>query len=232
MTQGGIHIGIGGWVYEPWRGTFYPEGLRQKDELAYVGAHLTGTEINATYYRLQNPKTFAGWARAVPDGFKFAVKGSRYVTNRRVLAEAGESISKFMAQGLTELGDRLGPILWQFAPTKQFDAEDFGAFLNLLPRATDGVNFAHALEVRHESFACDAFLELAEKARLLSEQNIEVERKNREVEQAKLALEEKATQLALSSKYKSEFLANMSHELRTPLNSLRSEEHTSELQSH
>lgn len=162
--MGSIHVGIGGWVFEPWRGTFYPAGLRQKDELAYVGAHLTATEVNATYYSTQKPATFANWAKAVPDGFRFAVKASRYCTNRRVLAEAGESIHKFVNQGIAELGDRLGPILWQFMPTKKFDAEDFGAFLKLLPASVDGVPLRHALEVRHESFDDPAFLALAKAA--------------------------------------------------------------------
>lgn len=102
MAAGRIRVGIGGWTFEPWRGTFYPEGLRQKDELAYVGQHLTATEINATYYSTQKPATFANWAKAVPDGFQFAVKASRYCTNRRVLAEAGESIGKFVGQGIAE----------------------------------------------------------------------------------------------------------------------------------
>lgn len=162
--SGKIRVGIGGWVFEPWRGTFYPEGLRQKDELAYVGQHLTATEINATYYSTQKPATFAGWAKAVPEGFQFAVKASRFCTNRRVLAEAGESIAKFVNQGLIELGDRLGPILWQFMPTKTFDAEDFGAFLQLLPASVDGVPLRHALEVRHDSFDDPAFFDLAQKA--------------------------------------------------------------------
>ncbi|APL94806.1 DUF72 domain-containing protein [Sphingobium indicum] len=162
--SGKIRVGIGGWVFEPWRGTFYPEGLRQKDELAYVGQHLTATEINATYYSTQKPATFAGWAKAVPEGFQFAVKASRFCTNRRVLAEAGESIAKFVNQGLIELGDRLGPILWQFMPTKTFDAEDFGAFLQLLPASVDGVPLRHALEVRHGSFDDPAFFDLAQKA--------------------------------------------------------------------
>lgn len=161
---GGIYIGIGGWVFEPWRGPFYPEGLRQKDELAYVGQHLTATEINATYYSSQKPATFANWAKAVPDGFRFAVKASRYCTNRRVLAEGGESIAKFVNQGIAELGDRLGPILWQFMATKKFDADDFGAFLNLLPASVDGVSLRHALEVRHESFDDPAFLDMARQA--------------------------------------------------------------------
>ncbi|WP_313803447.1 DUF72 domain-containing protein [Sphingobium sp.] len=162
--SGKIRVGIGGWVFEPWRGTFYPEGLRQKDELAYVGAHLTATEINATYYSTQKPATFAGWAKMVPDGFQFAVKASRFCTNRRVLAEAGDSIAKFVNQGLTELGDRLGPILWQFMPTKTFDAEDFGAFLKLLPAQVDGISLRHALEVRHDSFDDPLFFDLARDA--------------------------------------------------------------------
>ena len=161
---GRIRVGIGGWTFEPWRGTFYPEGLRQKDELAYVGTHLTATEINATYYSTQKPATFANWAKAVPDGFQFAVKASRFCTNRRILAEAGESIAKFVNQGIAELGDRLGPLLWQFMPTKKFDAEDFGAFLKLLPARVDGVALRHALEVRHESFDDPAFLTLARDA--------------------------------------------------------------------
>ena len=162
--SGKIRVGIGGWIFEPWRGTFYPEGLRQKDELAYVGQHLTATEINATYYSTQKPATFAGWAKAVPDGFQFAVKASRFCTNRRVLAEAGESIAKFTQQGLVELGDRLGPILWQFMPTKTFNADDFAAFLKLLPDSMDGVPLRHALEVRHESFDDPAFFDLAKRA--------------------------------------------------------------------
>ncbi|QGP79298.1 DUF72 domain-containing protein [Sphingobium sp. CAP-1] len=161
---GRIRVGIGGWVYEPWRGTFYPAGLRQKDELAHVGQHLTATEINATYYSSQKPATFAGWAKAVPEGFRFAVKASRYCTNRRVLAEAGESITKFTGQGIAELGDRLGPILWQFMATKKFDPDDFAAFLKLLPASVDGVPLRHALEVRHDSFADPAFLAMARDA--------------------------------------------------------------------
>lgn len=164
MAAGRIRVGIGGWTFEPWRGTFYPEGLRQKDELAYVGQHLTATEINATYYGTQKPATFANWAKAVPDGFQFAVKASRFCTNRRVLAEAEESIAKFVGQGMAELGDRLGPILWQFMPTKKFDSHDFGAFLKLLPGSVDGVPLRHALEVRHESFDDPAFLQLARDA--------------------------------------------------------------------
>ena len=163
---GPIRVGIGGWSFEPWRGTFYPDKLPHKRELAYVGERLTATEINATYHRLQKPESFANWAAAVPDGFVFAVKGSRYVTNRRVLAEAGESVGKFLDQGIVELGDKLGPILWQFMATKKFEADDFAAFLALLPPSRAGVKLRHVIQVRHESFACPEFIALMRKAGL------------------------------------------------------------------
>lgn len=162
--MGKVRVGIGGWTFEPWRGTFYPEGTRQKDELAYAGAHLTAIEINATYYGSQKAASFANWAAAVPDGFRFAVKASRFCTNRRVLAEAGESVARFVNQGIAELGDRLGPILWQFAATKQFDAEDMAAFIALLPDKAGGLPLRHAFEVRHESFRDPAFTALMKKA--------------------------------------------------------------------
>ncbi|GLI96805.1 DUF72 domain-containing protein [Sphingobium sp. BS19] len=162
--MGIIRVGIGGWTFEPWRGTFYPEGLRQKDELNYAASHLTSIEINGTYYRLQSPKSFAEWAKAAPEGFAYAVKASRYCTNRKLLGEAAESVDKFVKQGLAELGDKLGPILWQFAPTKVFDAEDMAAFVDLLPKSVDGVRLRHALEVRHESYRDPAFIALAKAA--------------------------------------------------------------------
>lgn len=155
-----IHIGIGGWTYEPWRGTFYPDKQPQKRELEYAGAHLTGIEINGTYYSSQKPETFANWAASVPNGFKFSVKASRFATNRRVLAEGAGSIEKFLTQGLTNLGDRLGPIHWQFMATKKFDRDDFAGFLDLLPATQDGVRLRHAIEVRHESFRDPAFIDL------------------------------------------------------------------------
>ncbi|WP_157218804.1 DUF72 domain-containing protein [Flavisphingomonas formosensis] len=156
-----VHIGIGGWTYEPWRGTFFPKGLVQSKELEYAAARMTAIEVNGTYYSLQKPDSFQKWADAAPEGFVYTVKASRFATNRRVLAEAGPSIEKFLAQGLTRLGPKLGPILWQFAPTKTFDAEDFGAFLKLLPKTLDGLPLRHALEVRHESFRDAAFVDLA-----------------------------------------------------------------------
>ncbi len=158
---GQVRTGIGGWTFEPWRGVFYPKGLRQADELAYAASKLGAIEINGTYYSLQKPQSFAAWRAATPDDFRFTVKGSRFCTNRRVLAEAGEAIGRFMGQGLSELGDKLGPILWQFMATKKFDREDFGAFLKLLPRTLDGRPILNAVEVRHESFACAEFVELA-----------------------------------------------------------------------
>lgn len=161
MTQGKIRVGIGGWSFEPWRGVFYPEGLRQKDELSYATAQMTAIEINATYYRSQSPKSFTGWAAAAPDGFQYAVKASRYATNRSKLAEAGGSVEKVLTQGLTELGDKLGPILWQLAPTKKFDADDVTDFLALLPDAQDGVKLRHAIEARHDSVDNPAFIEMA-----------------------------------------------------------------------
>jgi uncharacterized protein YecE (DUF72 family) len=164
MTQGKIHIGIGGWDYDPWRGTFYPGELSKAKQLAYAAEHLTAIEINSTYYSSQKPATFAKWAEATPDGFKFTVKASRFATNRKVLTDGAESIQRFLTQGITELGDRLGPILWQFTATKKFDAEDFAGFLALLPATLDGLPLRHALEVRHESFRDPAFYALAKQA--------------------------------------------------------------------
>ncbi|USI74352.1 DUF72 domain-containing protein [Sphingomonas morindae] len=160
MQAGRIRIGIGGWIFPPWRGSFYPAGWPQARELDYAASRLTAIEVNGTYYSRQKPATFAAWAKAAPDGFVFALKASRFCTNRRVLADAGEGIARFLDQGLVELGDRLGPILWQFMPTKRFDAEDFGAFLRLLPAAHGGLPLQHVVDVRHESFVDPAFIAL------------------------------------------------------------------------
>jgi uncharacterized protein YecE (DUF72 family) len=161
---GAIRVGIGGWTYEPWRGSFFPEKWPQAKELDYAAGKLTAIEVNGTYYSSQKPATFAKWAKAVPDGFVFSLKASRFCTNRKVLAESGESIGRFLTQGIVELGDRLGPILWQFMPTKKFDAVDFGAFLALLPEKQDGVALSHVVDVRHESFRDPAFVTLCRKA--------------------------------------------------------------------
>ena len=161
--HGHCYVGIGGWNFAPWRGVFYPDGLAHAKELAYAGAHLTSIEINSTYYGSQKPETFRKWAAAVPDGFVFSVKASRFSTNRRVLREGGDSVKRFLESGVTELGDRLGPLLWQFAPTKQFDEADFGGFLELLPQTQEGRRLRHVVEVRHDSFRVPAFVALLRK---------------------------------------------------------------------
>ncbi|HYD13124.1 MAG TPA: DUF72 domain-containing protein [Allosphingosinicella sp.] len=156
-----IHVGIGGWDFDPWRGTFYPAGLPKAKQLQHLGTRLNATEVNATYYSSMSPATFAKWAASVPDGFKFALKASRFCTNRKKLGEAAESIGKFCAQGFTELGDKLGPILWQLAPTKKFDADEIREFLMLLPTSRDGIALRHGIEARHESFKNKEFVALA-----------------------------------------------------------------------
>lgn len=153
-------IGLGGWIYPPWRGVFYPKGLRQADELSFASQALTALEINATYHKLHGPDDFARWAGQAPPGFRFAVKASRLCTNRRVLAEAGEVVTRFLGQGVGELGPRLGPILWQFMPTKTFERDDFARFLDLLPGEIGGQRARHALEPRHNSFVDDRFVDL------------------------------------------------------------------------
>jgi len=160
-----IRVGIGGWNYAPWRGVFYPADLAQRLELEYASRKVTAIEINATYYRTQKPESFARWRDETPEGFVFSLKANRFATNRRVLAEAGESIGWFLSSGIVELGDKLGPIVWQFAPTKRFDPEDFGAFLQLLPKRQDGIALRHVLEVRHESFLSGEFVALARRHR-------------------------------------------------------------------
>jgi uncharacterized protein YecE (DUF72 family) len=157
---GHVYLGVGGWTFPPWRGVFYPDKLPHAQELAYAATKLGSIEINGTYYGTQKPESFRKWASEVPDGFKFSVKGPRFATNRRVLAEAGDSIRRFYDSGVTELGDRLGPVLWQFAPTKKFDEADFGHFLELLPNAQDGLTLRHVVEVRHDSFRTPAFIAL------------------------------------------------------------------------
>jgi len=159
-ASGRIRVGIGGWSYAPWRGVFYPKGLKQADELSYAASHLTSIEINATHYRLQNAKSFKSWAAATPEDFVFSVKGPRLVTQQKALAEAGPLIKRFFASGLAELGGKLGPVLWQFAPFKRFDREDFARFLDHLPSALDGLKVNHAVEVRHPSFHTPEFVKL------------------------------------------------------------------------
>ena len=161
--RNGIFIGIGGWTFAPWRGTFYPKGLSHAKELAYAAERLTSIEVNGTFYRTQSPATYRKWASEVPEGFVFSLKGSRFVTNRSVLKEAGDSIKRFLDSGPTELGPTLGPLLWQFAPFKKFDEADFGGFLELLPEKFNGLDLRHVVEVRHDSFLTPAFIALLRK---------------------------------------------------------------------
>ena len=158
-----IRVGIGGWTFAPWRGIFYPADLAQKRELEYASRQLTSIEINGTFYGSQKPESFAKWRDETPDDFIFSLKAPRFATHRRILAEAGESIERFIASGVLELKHKLGPINWQFAPTKQFDERDFDAFLSLLPKEAGGRALRHAVEVRHESFRNEAFVALARK---------------------------------------------------------------------
>jgi uncharacterized protein YecE (DUF72 family) len=158
-----IRVGIGGWVYEPWRGVFYPKGLPQARELEHASRQLTAIEINGTFYGTQKRESFQRWFAETPDDFVFSLKGPRFATNRRVLAEAGESIERFFGSGVLELKQKLGPIFWQMAPTKQFVPDDFAAFLALLPQKLDGRAIRHAVEVRHESFMTPDFVALLRK---------------------------------------------------------------------
>jgi len=161
IVAGAIRIGIGGWTYEPWRGAFYPDKLPQKSELEYVSRHLTSIEINGTYYGAQKPASFAKWRDETPDGFVFSVKAPRFVMNRTVLAGADSTIARFFAGGVMELKDKLGPINWQFLPTKKFDPADFKAFLTLLPGEVGSRALQHVVEVRHDSFRSPEFVAMA-----------------------------------------------------------------------
>jgi uncharacterized protein YecE (DUF72 family) len=164
IGDGMIRAGIGGWTFEPWRGgNFFPKGLAKTRELEFASRKVTTIEINGTYYSSQKPASFKRWHDDTPDDFIFAVKAIRFATNRRVLAEAGESVMRFVESGLSELKHKLGPILWQFMPTKKFEAADFGEFLSLLPEKLDGRKLRHAVEVRHESFVAPEFVALARK---------------------------------------------------------------------
>ncbi len=160
MTSSRIRIGIGGWTFAPWRDNFYPKGLSQAKELAYASRQLRTIEINGTFYRTQNAKTFANWAEQTPDDFVFSVKAHRLTTHRKALGEARDSVEMFLGSGILALAEKLGPIVWQFAPTKQFDAEEFAVFLQCLPKRREGRDLRHVVEVRHDSFCTEAFIDL------------------------------------------------------------------------
>ena len=160
MSQGRIRVGIGGWTFPPWRETFYPKDLPQRQELEYASRQFGAIEINATFYGRQSAKSWAAWAEVAPEGFEFAIKGSRFCVTRPKLADAGEGLGIYFAQGMAALREKLGPVLWMLAARRKFDREDIAAFLKLLPRDLDGIPLRHVVEPRHESFRDDAFFAL------------------------------------------------------------------------
>ena len=182
-ATGNIRIGISGWRYKGWRGTFYPESLPQRRELEFASARFDSIELNGSFYSLQKPESFARWRDETPPGFVFAIKGSRYVTHMRRLLQAEIPLANFFAQGLLRLGDKLGPILWQFPPNFKCDIPRFEQFFSLLPRTqAEAARFAkghdqrlegrawlqveqdgplrYAVEIRNDSFACEDFIGL------------------------------------------------------------------------
>jgi uncharacterized protein YecE (DUF72 family) len=156
-----IRVGIGGWNFAEWRGTFYPKGLAQARELDYASRVLTSIEINGTFYRTPPAASFKKWASEVPDGFVFSVKGPMSVVGKGVLAEAGPALEKFFASGVLDMGAKLGPLFWQFMPAKKFDPKDIAAFFKMLPKEAKGMKLRHAIEARHQTFACAEFVDLA-----------------------------------------------------------------------
>ena len=183
MSAGIVRVGISGWTYAPWRGVFYPKGLKREAELAYAASHVRSIEINGTFYGMQRPEAFEGWAQQVPVDFMFAVKGPRYITHILRLKDPQVALANFIASGLLRLGVHLGPILWQFPPNFRFDEARVETFLKLLPHDTGAAAalgrkhdnklrarpylesdarraMRHAFEVRHDSFRCAAFIDL------------------------------------------------------------------------
>lgn len=165
-TSGRIRVGIGGWNFAPWRNNFYPAKWPQKRELEYASGRLTAIEVNSTFYRPQTPTTYANWRKQTPDGFVFSLKAPMFATQTANLESAAKTIKRFVFAGLAELGDRLGPLSWQFGENRAFDRDWFAAFLDLLPAELDGRPLRHVLEVRHESFLCAAYLDLARERRV------------------------------------------------------------------
>lgn len=161
--HGTIRTGMGGWSYEPWRETFYPSEVPQRGELAYASSQVTAIEINSTFYRLQKPEIFAGWRDQTPDHFMFTVKASRTATYRKNLTEARDSVARFV-NGASALAPKLGAILWQLPASKKFDSDELATFFTYLPEQARGVRLRHALEVRHNTFLSEKFLDLARAA--------------------------------------------------------------------
>ncbi|MEP6483131.1 MAG: DUF72 domain-containing protein [Rudaea sp.] len=163
--KGSIRVGIGGWKFAPWRDTFYPKDLTQTNELRYASERMTAIEVNSTFYSMQRPATYAKWRSETPDGFVFSLKAPRFITQTRDATKAKRGIGAFLFGGLAELGDRLGPISWQFPPNRKFHRDEFAAFLESLPHELNGYALRHALEVRHESFMCTEYVKLAREHR-------------------------------------------------------------------
>ena len=155
-----IRVGIGGWVFAPWRGSFYPPDLKQARELEYASRRLTAIEINGTFYGAQKQSSFERWYRDTPEDFVFSVKGTRYATYRTELGEAGPSIERFFGTGVLALKEKLGPILWQLPGNARFDAARLEAFLALLPQELEGRRIRHVVEAPHDSFATRPALDL------------------------------------------------------------------------
>jgi uncharacterized protein YecE (DUF72 family) len=160
VSETRVRIGIGGWTYPPWRGSFYPAKLPRAKELEFASNALTAIEINATFYGRQKPKSWEAWEKVAPLGFQFAIKASRFCVMRSRLSDGSEGIANFFAQGFAALGPKLGPILWQFAPRRKFDPDDIAGFVDLLPSQLEGMPLRHAIEPRHESFRNERFFEL------------------------------------------------------------------------
>lgn len=157
----GIRIGVGGWTYAPWRHSFYPEGLVARRELEYASRRFSTIEINGTFYGSRRASEYAQWRTQTPPGFVFSVKAPQHITQRGPLARCGKAAWAFLNGGLAELGDRLGPVLWHMPPSRVFDADDLGAFLDLLPRTLDGRPLRHVIEPTHPSFVDPRYVEVA-----------------------------------------------------------------------
>lgn len=157
-----IRVGIGGWNFAEWRGgVFYPPGLPAARELEFASRHLSSIEINSTFYTAQKPAVYARWRDETPDGFQFSLKAHRLATQRKQLSEGADSAVRFLESGITELGPKLGPIVWQLPPYHRFDADDLEYFFALLPDTLDGLKLRHVLEPRHDSFVCAEYVQLA-----------------------------------------------------------------------
>jgi uncharacterized protein YecE (DUF72 family) len=156
-----IRVGIGGWNFAPWKGLFYPKGLKAAEELSFASRKVTAIEVNGTFYRAQTPASFARWHDETPDGFMFTIKGHRAISWKKDLRDNRESMGWFLDSGVAELKEKLGPLVWQLAPFKRFEPEEIGGFMALLPKESKGVQLRHALEVRHKSFVDPDFIDLA-----------------------------------------------------------------------